>query len=147
MYFDVTFLHELCIGCFYVFLSVFNLFEFVKVMIRVTCLRLGSGVVFYCWKITSLELRVSFQMHLSLEFLASTMENIPQDHDIWSKLLSLATRLLSTPHFTPSGPMVRGHHSRLALRMDRRLGNAPYPPRTLVDSSKSNSLVEEFFWS
>ena len=69
-------------------------------------------------------------MHFSLKFLASTLENIPQDHNIWSPLQNLATRLLSTLHFAPSRSMIREHHNRLALRMNRRLGNATYPPRT-----------------
>ena len=98
-------------------------------MIRVTCLLLGSGVVSYCWKITSLELRVSFQMRLSLELQPSAMENTPQDHE-WSSLLTLATKLLTNLHIMPTWPMARGYHNRLALRMDRCLENATYPPRT-----------------
>ena len=96
-------------------------------MIRVSYLLLGSGLIFYCWRLASHELAVSFQMCISIEMQTSHSGNRPQDTE-WTAFLSAVSRIINDLNIGQAWPMVRVYH-RFALRPVGDLGNDIYVPR------------------
>ena len=95
-------------------------------MIRVSYLLLGSGFIFYCWRLASHELAVSFQMCISIEMQPSHRGNSPQDLE-WTAFLSAVSRIINDLNIGQAWPMVRVYH-RFALRPVGDLGNDIYVP-------------------
>ena len=96
-------------------------------MIRVTYLILGSGLIFYCWRLVSQEMAMSFQICISFETQPSHNTTRPQITD-WTELLTAINRIFNDLNLGRAWPMIRVYH-RVAHRLVGGLSNDIYVPR------------------
>ena len=75
-------------------------------MIRVTYLILGSGLIFYCWRLVSQEMAMSFQICISIEMQASHNATRPQITE-WTDLLTAVNRIFNDLNIGQAWPMIR----------------------------------------